>query len=254
MSDNRKRISHWKLMLVGTFSVTIRRVLVISLTGLSLIVWTVTVIGMGVLRGNSGAGGVPQAVSASVVLSPGAVVLPEVPDPEPSQPADEDVVAPVVETAALTIRDPFMPSEAHFPPIGGAPGSQSGNPMEGRVDPDLKAADVSQLKLEATMLLGNETVGVVVGNVMDLGGRRLVLMTTRAGGSDGAGEKAIAAKDARANFKVGEEIEARPLTPVTGGYVVGSADEAVVIRVKTIAMKDLVLARGDETCKLEMSK
>ena len=65
MSKQKREISDWRLMLVGTFSVTFRRVFLIALAVLSLVVWTVTVIGLGVLRSSHEAGPAPSAAEAA---------------------------------------------------------------------------------------------------------------------------------------------------------------------------------------------
>jgi len=271
MSEPQKRMSHWKLMMVGTFSVTFRRLFVITLTGLSLIVWTVTVIGTGVLRSQSGLGGAPTSASASIVppriAAPHAdsdlaavppVVTQEAPD-EPQVPmlpavADiQDVQLPdLFDTPA---RDPFVANETFFPrPKVEVDGDEGGAAQQQAADntPDLDAGDIVPLALEGTLRLGSHRVAIVKGNSVSLDGQTLLLMLKEVKSRYVEGDESVNVKDIRSQFKIGEDVEVRPLVKGAGGYLIGENAETLTVR--SITRKKIVFGFNGNDCKLEMGK
>ena len=113
MSPAQKPVSQWKLMLIGRSSVIMKRLFVVVLAAVSLVVWGITIIGLGILRQEGGSAGVVRSAKASP-SSPG-ILRPQpkrhsVQAVSPGAGEAEPVRQKVVLTeAAKSMRNPFLP-------------------------------------------------------------------------------------------------------------------------------------------------
>ena len=121
MSPAQKPVSQWKLMLIGRSSVIMKRVFVVVLAAVSLVVWGITIIGLGILRQEGGSAGVVRSAKASPsspqILRPSPkrhsvqAVIPAVAKAEPVR---QEVV---LTEAAKLMRNPFLPDSKVFPSL-----------------------------------------------------------------------------------------------------------------------------------------
>lgn len=252
MNRHGKKLSKWRLMGAGALSVTFRRVFVIALTAVSLAVWTITVIGMGVLRQGSGLGGtVKTAEAAEPLLSPKEAAAAIEWATHEETPAAEDVQAadPVAPALwASPSRNPFAPDRGRYPlSAKSARAKQKGGDADkqGRFDRNR----LVPLQLEGTLALGKQKVAIMHGNSFDFGGRTMLLMLKDVRGND----TAIAVKDVVVtHFKVGDTIEARPVTDADGQVRIN--DELLKFGVQEITSRSVTLSLGKQTHVLEMKK
>lgn len=268
MAGKTSGLSRWKQMLAGTFSVTFRQVFVIALTVVSLAVWTVTVIGMGMLRESSGYTSTVQTAEGSsgfgdslIPVTPPPPWLPE-PDPAPSavapklgatqSPAAETVAAGAPSAAAE--HNPFAVSEKRFPlPNRNAKvGTLQDAVKQDDTTPGLQRDQLMPLRLDGTLILGPDPVAIVGGNSFELEGRTMLLMLKEISSKYRVGDKMITVKDTVNHFKVGDTLEVRPVT--LGEDRVRIGDEAVMLKVSKITNNSVELTLGDKTYVLRMTK
>ncbi|NIA22093.1 MAG: hypothetical protein GWP05_09075 [Anaerolineaceae bacterium] len=122
MSPREKPLSAWKMLLAGRASVAMKRLFLVILVVVSLVVWAITIIGLGILRRDGSAAGVVQSAKASST-SPSAgdqvsrerrveqAAGPSVGEAEPV--VQEAVPAAVAES----IRNPFLADDQVFPSL-----------------------------------------------------------------------------------------------------------------------------------------
>lgn len=260
MSKQKREISDWRLMLVGTFSVTFRRVFLIALAVLSLVVWTVTVIGLGVLRSSHGAGPAPNAVQAATP-APATTGAEEGPKVRQETHAAQQAVASPVRPAAvieLPARDPFLPADEYFPVQRLATAAHDG-PLAAQEEaerykdlPGLAATELVKLRLEAALLLGRQTVAIVRGNMFELDGQTLLVMGDEIRKQYRGGQLEIKAGKMRNEVRVGDTTEVRPVVRVAGRYCIGEPPQ--VFRVTEITEKKVVLTGSGKRYELEMDE
>jgi hypothetical protein len=197
MTRNTPRTSHRQLLLVGSSSVVLKRLFVIGLAAVSLAVWTVTMISVGVLR-SEGRGGAKAAQAAPALAAPRQ-------GPVPAVAKRTDGVA--VSSAAPTLpelviklpgRNPFEPLAAYFPASktkegspatgrgagGGRPGGGEKSGAEGAAsgaETDKAAREMSfveSLKIRGTLVRGGRRLVIIEDGVYGEGdtvGGRLVV-------------------------------------------------------------------------------
>lgn len=259
MSRQGKEISKWRLMGAGVFSVTFRRVFVIALTVLSLSVWIVTVVGMGVLCQGSGLGGsVKPAEAAGLLLSPRetAAVIKWASRQEMSTAEDVAAAGGVLPAQWVSpSRNPFVPDRDQYPPR--VKSDKTGSPLtQKREEADkrgrLDRSQLAPLRLEGTLALGKQKIAIVHGNSFDLEGRTMLLMLKEVQRQSRANAKAIVAKDVVTHFKVGDTIEVRPVTGVEGQVRI--SDEALALHVGEITSSSVTLTLGKQPYILRMKK
>jgi hypothetical protein len=257
--ENTNKVSHWKLMLVGNLSVMSRRVFVIVLTVVSLAVWTVTVIGMGVLRQSDGLGGTVQTAGASVVQTPaeGQATASEGQDSALTAAAASDGAGGLPAIAELA-RNPFKPDDVCFPKpaaksgVGALQERSTQQEQEEDNTPGLQRDQLVPLKLTGTMTVGRDRVAIVHGNSVQVADRTLLLMLSEISSKYRVGEKMITVRDVSSQFKKGDTIEVRPVVIMADRIRI--TDEAIVLKVNEITNKSVVLTLGDKTYELEMTK
>jgi len=268
MSRQDKKLSKWRLMGAGAFSVTLRRVFVITLTAVSLAVWTVTVIGMGVLRQGSGLGGAIKAAEAAGPLMSSETTkaaiewvthheTPAVEEVQAADPVDRARWAP-------PSRNPFAPDDGQYPSrVKSTTAGQKDDEADTRGRLDLNC--LVPLRLEGTLALGKQRVAIVYGNSFDLEGQTMLLMSKDSSSKPGNKDKTIIAKDVVSHFRVGDKIEVYPAT-ISGGQVrVGEKSLTVDVREITRSsvtqpsgiakhISRMTLSLGKQTHVLEMKK
>jgi len=273
MSDAVKRVSHWKLMMIGTFSVTFRHACVIGLTVLSLVVWAVTVVGMGVLRDQAGFDGSPKSAEGAIVAGGsreavvGAAQLDEVlreaadrQNAEPEAPQAETTVTPAEAEAEAAIgvpaRDPFMANVLYFPSLvvevadDGAGLAVGQGTEKGQ---RLKAESVVPMALEGILMLGAQRVAIIRGNALTLDDGRIMLLSLKElKGAYRVGDENVVVSDVRNRFRIGDKVEVHPIVKDGGGYLVGADVETLTV--ESITRKKVVFGLGGKSHDLEMRK
>ena len=121
MSPSQKPVSQWKLMLIGRSSEIMKRLFVVALAAVSLLVWGITIIGLGILRQEGGSAGVVRSAKASP-SSPGILRPPPKRHSVQAVSAGVGEVEPVrqevvLTTAAKSMRNPFLPDSKVFPSL-----------------------------------------------------------------------------------------------------------------------------------------
>jgi hypothetical protein len=248
MSRHNKKPSKWRLMGAGASLVAFRRVFLIALTAVSLVVWTVTVIGIGVLRQGSGLGGtVKTAEAAGPLLSSkeAAMAIEWVTHQE--TPAVDGVQAVDPARYEPPSRNPFAPAGEFYPRRmkNGTEGPRvaaKGEDTENRARLDRR--QLVPLRLEGTLALGKQKVAIVYGNSFDFGGRTMLLMLKEIQSQFRVNDKAIVVKDVVTHFKVGDTIEVRPVRDVDSQVYI--SDESLTLTVLKITSSSVELTLGEQ--------
>ncbi len=271
MARKTGNFSNWAQLLTGTSSVTFRRVFIVALTVVSLTVWIVTVVGLGLLRENNG---YPSAVrSASAALpsgSPAAAAVPTVAAAKATVAVTAPEGTPVgLAAAALpaaemsvdsdlpaSVRDPFLASPQRFPlPVQTAKvGLLQESPQQKDNGPSLRRDQLLPLRLEGTVILGEAPVAIVGGNSFEVEGRMMLVMLGDVSGTYRDGEKVIAVKDMTRHLKLGDTLEVRPVTVGEDRVRIHGDDEAAVLKVSGITDTSVELTLGAKTYVLRMKK
>lgn len=224
-----------------SLSPAVRGLVVLVLTGLCLLVWTVTMVGVGVLRR-----GGPQPASAGVDLlpqnggvsaQPGAVpasVGPTWRTEESPTTSAADQAEPGIATAApVTVpdRDPFRAVDRYFTPqVGAAEGAQADE--AGKGEWSVSSAHAVPLKIEAVMMFGDGGVAIVHGNRLDdMGGRSLLVMHRDASGEYLINRPVseIEPEDLRMQLSVGQKLEVRELRARGSHYALSRKAEVIEV-------------------------
>ncbi|MBN2584340.1 MAG: hypothetical protein JXL80_14865 [Planctomycetes bacterium] len=117
MSPSRKPVSQWKMMLIGRSSVVMKRVFVVILAMVSLTVWAITVLGLGLFRSDK----TPKGLTATAQAAPNVVQTPvsqatlAATPAEPAAPVQQADLAAVRSEPTARIRNPFLADEEVFP-------------------------------------------------------------------------------------------------------------------------------------------
>ena len=124
MSPTRKPISQWKLMLIGRSSLVMRRLFVVILAVVLLIVWAITIIGLGILRRDGGSPGVVRSAKASPSLPGIRRLSPKRQGVRAAKPGagEAELVQQEAVLAAVadSIRNPFLADSTVFRPLQSA--------------------------------------------------------------------------------------------------------------------------------------
>jgi hypothetical protein len=269
MARKTGTFSKWAQMLTGASSMTFRRVFILALTVVSLTVWIVTVVGLGLLREDTGYPTAVRSAQAALPNGSAAPVTPAAPSPKATAaPATSDVAAvslaaalPAVEKTAegalpASVRDPFLASPQRFPlPVQTAKvGMLQESPPQKDNGPGLRREQLLPLRLEGTVILGEAPVAIVGGNSFEVEGRTMLVMLGDISGTYREGEKVIVVKDMTRHLKLGDTLEVRPVTVGEDRVRIHGDDEAAVLKVSGITDTSVELTLGAKTYVLRMKK
>jgi hypothetical protein len=282
MSAIGKPMSQWRMMLIGRSSVVMRRIFVAALALVSLAVWGITILGMGVLRHDTA----PQAAMAV----PGQPILAAAGLPQ-GQPAagpasasvgQKSVTAQAVwsvgKDEAVAIRNPFLPDEELFPTnrpaasdiaVGAVSQQEEAKAVRGPSEEELRRAD----ELVRTMVLISTTAGengpqAVIDGVrcrvgdkvgmmtvseigrgtatVEFAGRRYELRVPLLEGTLMGGRSPMAMIDGR-GYGVGQ-----CLVNMAGDGAGGKTPVTTSVRIKEIKAQSVILTVGDADFELGM--
>lgn len=183
MSPREKPLSAWQMLLAGRSSVALKRLFLVILVVVSLIVWAITIIGLGILRRDGGAAGVVRSAKAYSTSPSAGHQAPRERQveqaAEPSAGQAESVAQEAAPAAvAESMRNPFLADSRVFPSL--LTGKTADDVVQTGVAAAEKTRQATPEEIEATrqlvesmMLMGTVTSGLPREAVID--GRTLKL-------------------------------------------------------------------------------
>ncbi|NLX59520.1 MAG: hypothetical protein GXY74_10585 [Phycisphaerae bacterium] len=285
MSATCKPMSQWRMMLIGRSSVVMKRIFVVALALVSLGVWGITILGMGVLRSDpapqtvTAVQGQPVLAAASLPQGQAAVVTAAA-NVEQKSVAVQAVWAAGKDEAS-PVRNPFLPDEESFPtnrPAASDVAAGAVSPEQqqeeakaarGPSEEELRQADESartmvligttvgengpQAVIDGVRCRVGDTVGVMtvseIGRgtaTVEFAGRRYELRVPLLEGTLMGGRSPMAMIDGR-GYGVGQCL----VTMGSDGSG-GKTPVTTSVRIKEIKAQSVVLAVGDADFELGM--
>ncbi len=261
MSGPGSQSFYWRLMLTGNRSLILRRLFVLGLVVVSLTVWTLTILGAGLLAGDDSGGGKLRTAGASVIPPSGTMVrktvvaADEATRDENSGAADE-ALEPFVPLQPPR-RNPFAGDARYFPRPGPAGGVQdglaSGEPSaRDEVPSGVLVSNTAPLRLVTTLLRGDRKVAIIQGNTFQLEGETVVLMFDHPEEEQGNRERSSQEGELRHRLKAGDTIEVYSARVGPNGVYLSR--RARQLRIETITQRSVAFVVEDREYVLEMNR